>query len=439
MTETRNILSLNAFRDAAEDALRAPLKRALSRRLKVLGEASPLFYDEPLHLSHAAGVWLYDHDGRAYLDAYNNVPSVGHCHPHVANAIGRQAAKLATNTRYLYDVLSDYAEALLATFPPGLSQIVFTCTGSESVDLSLRIARRHTGAAGVVVTDNAYHGNTTAVAAISPSSGPAVAVGVDVRTVAPPDRREGPDVGQKFARRVEAAIADLRRHGIGFAAFVADSVFSSDGVYVDPPGMLSETAAVVRKAGGCYIADEVQPGFGRTGDGMWGFARHGLVPDMVVLGKPMGNGMPVAGVIAKPEIVRDFARESGYFNTFGGNPVAAAAGLAVLEVIAREGLIENARKVGAYLRDGFAAMARRIPAITDVRGAGLYLGVELARDGRPAGDMAASVVAGMRQRGVLIGIAGAQGNVLKIRPPLCFDQKNADQLLSAAEEALKTQ
>jgi 4-aminobutyrate aminotransferase-like enzyme len=436
MTETRNILSLNAFRDAA--GVGAPLKRALSRRLSVLGEASPLFYDEPLHLSHAEGVWLYDHDGRAYLDAYNNVPSVGHCHPHVVSAISRQAGTLATNTRYLYDILTDYAEALLASFPAGLSQIVFTCTGSESVDLSLRVARRSTGGQGIVVTDTAYHGNTTAVAAISPSSGASVPIGVDVRTVAPPDRREGPDVGARFAARIEAAIADLRRHGIGFAAFIADSVFSSDGVFVDPPGMLAETQAVVRAAGGCYIADEVQPGFGRTGDAMWGFARHGLAPDMVVLGKPMGNGMPVAGLVARPEVIRDFARESGYFNTFGGNPVAAAAGLAVLQVIEREGLMENARVVGAYLRDGFAGLADRIPVITDVRGAGLYLGIELARDGHPASDIAASVVGGMRRHGVLIGLAGAHANVLKIRPPLCFSRENADQLLRAAEDVLKT-
>jgi 4-aminobutyrate aminotransferase-like enzyme len=346
--------------------------------------------------------------------------------------MSRQAAMLNTNTRYLYEVIHDYAERLLATFPPSLGNVAFTCTGSESADLALRIARAATGGQGIVVTRNAYHGNTAAVAAISPSTGPGVPIGNDVRCVDPP----APGRTEKFAPDIAAAFADLVRHGIRPAALVCDSIFASDGIHADPPGFLVPAAAAARAAGALYVADEVQPGFGRTGSHMWGFQRHGVEPDLVILGKPMGNGLPVAGVIARPDVLAAFSRDSGYFNTFGGSPLAAATGLAVLEVIATERLMENATTVGAYLREGLRALAARRGRISDVRGAGLYVGVEF-RDGagQPDISMARHVVADLRRQRVLIGTAGA-GHILKIRPPLCFAPEHADQVLAAMAQAL---
>ena len=442
--DSQAILAMSAF-DARDVALLDAEEQALvARRQRLLGPGSPLFYRHPIHLARADGVWMYDVDGTRYLDAYNNVPSVGHCHPHVVQAIARQAATLNTHTRYLCDTVLEYAERLLASFPPALSTIAFTCTGSESSDLAMRIARHATRGSGFVVTENAYHGNTTAVSEISPSSGPHVRIGAHVRTVPAPDsyRRPAADLGARFAGEVRAAIADLQRSGIKFAALIADSAFSSDGVFTDPPGFLAAAADAARAAGGLVIADEVQPGFARTGDAMWGFARHGIVPDLVVMGKPMGNGFPVAGVVAKPEVFEDFSRSAGYFNTFGGNPVAAAAGMAVLDVLEREQLMANAREVGAYLRAGLRQVAPRFPEIGDVRGAGLFVGVELSEAGdpdRPWGARARQVVEGLRDRHVLIGTAGKNGNVLKVRPPLCFSRENADLLLSALEDVLQRQ
>jgi 4-aminobutyrate aminotransferase-like enzyme len=415
---------MSAFDARAAGAL-DPL---VARRLRVLGAGSPLFYRTPIHMQRAEGVWMYDAAGTRYLDCYNNVPSVGHCHPHVVEAIARQAATLNTHTRYIDEGVLNYAEQLLATFPEALRNIAFTCTGSESSDLALRIARRATGGSGFVVTETAYHGNTSAVSEISPAYGADVPLGLHVRTVPPPDpRAQQGDVGAWFAANVEAAIADLHRHGVRFAGLMVDTVFSSDGVFAEPAGLLAPAAAAVRAARGVVIADEVQPGFARTGEAMWGFMRHGITPDLVVLGKPMGNGFPMGAVVARPEIFESFSRGSGYFNTFAGNPVAAAAGLAVLQVLQREALMENARTTGLYLRRGLAALAKRHAGIAEVRGAGLYIGVEL-HGGAAA---ARAVVEGMRARQVLIGTAGALGNVLKLRPPLCFKPPHADIVLAA--------
>jgi 4-aminobutyrate aminotransferase-like enzyme len=440
MVPAERIIALNAF-DPARAAPVTPTVRALlARRERIFGGTSYLMYDEPLHVARASGVWLYDHDGTPYLDAYNNVPSVGHCHPSVAEAISRQAATLNTNTRYLYDIVYDYADRLLATFPSGISNIAFTCTGSESSDLALRIARARTGGRGIVVTRNAYHGNTTAVAAISPASGPDVPIGDDVRTVRTPDtyRHPASEIGARFAADVTAAFGELRRHGIKPAALVIDTIFSSDGIYPDPAGFLEGGVAAARAAGALLVADEVQPGFGRTGTHMWGFMRHGLLPDLVILGKPMGNGFPVAGVAARPEVMAGFSRSSGYFNTFGGNPVAAAAGLAVLDVMEREGLIANAGSVGAHLLQGLRALAARFPILGDVRGAGLYIGAEICRAGSTVPDPAAAqqIVNALRRRHILISTAGVHGNILKIRPPLCFSQDNAGQLLDGLADVL---
>jgi 4-aminobutyrate aminotransferase-like enzyme len=412
----------------------------IKRREAVLGNAYRLFYERPVELSRGEGVYLYDPAGNAYLDAYNNVPAVGHCHPRVVAAIARQAATLNTHTRYLTDGLVDYAERLVATFEGSLDRAMFTCTGSEANDLALRIARHYTGGTGVIVTANAYHGVTAAVAEASPSLGPSVPAGPHVRTVrAPGWGTAGPeDIPRVFARQVAIAIGELRERGIKLAAFLADSLFSSDGVQPDPAGFLRPVQDMVHEAGGLYIADEVQSGFGRAGSHLWGYQRHGLAPDIVTMGKPMGNGMPIAGLVARHEVLDDFGRKGRYFNTFGGNPVCVAAASAVLTVIEDEGLQANAADVGGYLKAGIRNLAAGGDVLADVRGAGLYLGVDVAdpATGEPSAARAARIVNRMRDRRVLISATGPADNVLKIRPPLPFGRAHADQLLEVLSSSL---
>lgn len=409
----------------------------VARRQKALGPAYRLFYETPVHLVRGEGVWLYDAEGNAYLDAYNNVACVGHCHPRVVAAMAGQAATLATHTRYLHDGILSYAERLLATFPTGLSHAMFTCTGSEANDLALRIAREATGGTGVIVTENAYHGVTSSIAELSPSFGPGVPLGPHVRTIPPPDARiYGDDVGAGFAAAASAAAADLARHGIKPAALLVDTIFSSDGVFTGPAGFLAPAVQAIRDAGGLFIADEVQPGFARTGEAMWGFVRHGIVLDIVTMGKPMGNGYPIAGLVVRPEIIAGFGAKVRYFNTFGGNAVAAATANAVLDVIKDEGLMENARATGAYLADGLRDLAKRYDALAEVRATGLFAGVDVERDGQPDAALAAHIVNRLRQKRVLISATAKAGNVLKIRPPLTFSRENADLFLTRLEEVL---
>ncbi|MCV2866042.1 aspartate aminotransferase family protein [Albidovulum sediminicola] len=409
----------------------------VARRERALGPAYRLFYETPLHLVRGEGVWLYDAAGEAYLDTYNNVASVGHCHPRVVAAMAGQAATFASHTRYLHEAVLDYSERLLATVPAALSHMMFTCTGSEANDLALRIAREHTGGTGIIVTENAYHGVTLAVSGFSPSLGPGVPLGEHVRTVPAPDPALGARTGAVFAAGVQAAIDDLTRHGIRPAVLIVDTIFSSDGVIPDPAGFLAPAAEAIRAAGGLFIADEVQPGFGRTGAGMWGFARHGVVPDMVSLGKPMGNGYPVAGLILRPEVVARFGAKGRYFNTFGGNAVAATTAAAVLDVIEDEGLIENARLTGAYLAEGLRTLATRFPALGPIRGAGLFVGADIVDGDAPDAALTHRVVNALRQARVLISATGASANTLKIRPPLVFARDHADIFLDRFETVLK--
>jgi 4-aminobutyrate aminotransferase-like enzyme len=428
---------VNGFDMSCAGALDPELRRMVERRASLLGPAYKLFYAKPVRFTRGEGVHLFDTDGQAYLDAYNNVPSVGHCHPRVVEAITRQAATLNTHTRYGSELILDYAERLLGTYPAEIGHVMFTCTGSEAVDLALRVARFQTGGEGIVITANAYHGATAAAAEISPSLGPAVPLGRAVRTVAAP----GPqDTGQSLAGRVRAAIADMNRHGVRLAAFIADSLFSSDGIHPDPAGFLRPVADAVHEAGGLYIADEVQPGFARTGVAMWGFQRHRIVPDLAVMGKPMGNGMPIAGVAARPEILQEFGNRIRYFNTFGGNSVCIAAAAAVLDVIETEHLRENALAVGRYLRGTLEAIARDTPRICAVRGVGLYAAADFTdpATGEPDGDTAIRVVNGLRERRVLISATGPDGSTLKIRPPLPFSRANVDQLAEALAATLRT-
>ena len=416
--------------------------KLIARRESALGPAYRLFYETPVHFVRGEGVWLYDAQGNAYLDAYNNVVSVGHCRPEVVDAIAKQAATLNTHTRYLHNGIVAYSERLLASFPSDLSHVMFTCTGSEANDLALRVAKKFTAGTGFIITDMAYHGGTDLVAGLSPSLGAAVDLGKHVRTVAAPDsfRIPAEKQGSHFAQGVRAAIADMKRHGIKPAALLIDTIFSSDGVFADPPGFLREAVSIAREAGALFIADEVQPGFGRTGNAMWGFVRHDVTPDIVTLGKPMGNGYPIAGFVARPEVVESFGRTSRYFNTFGGSPVACAAGMAVLDVIERERLQDNARDVGAYLRQQIRALSDSFGMIADVRGAGLFIGVEIVTRSKSVsdGEMAAKIVNGLRDRRVLISATGPRANVLKIRPPLIFSRENADLMIGKLGDVLKT-
>lgn len=412
----------------------------IARRRKVLGPAYRLFYDEPLHPVRGDGVWLYDKAGKAYLDCYNNVASVGHCHPKVVEAITAQIGKLNTHTRYLHDGVVEYAERLLATLPQTLGHVMFACTGSEANDLALRIARSHLQRQGVIVTSLAYHGLTEAVAELSPSLGGFIARGNRVRLIPAPDGLRVPaqEQGARLAADLALAIAALRRDGIEPAAFMVDAVFASDGVQPDPAGFLKPAVDLIRAEGGIFIADEVQSGFARTGDSFWGFQRHGVIPDMVTMGKPMGNGFPVSGVAMRPELVEEFGSKARYFNTFGGNPVAAAAGLAVLDVIQEEGLQQNARDVGAFLADGLRAIAERHSGIGDVRAAGLFLGVECVTNSDTNGPDAARasfIVNHLRRNGVLVSATGPGANVLKIRPPLVLQRAEAQRFLDAVEGA----
>ena len=429
------------------DSLEAPTADLVKRRVRALGPAYRLFYREPLHVVRGEGVHLYDADGTEYLDFYNNVASLGHAHPRVTQAIADQAGVLNTHTRYLHEGIVRYSEQLLATMPSSMGHVMFTCTGSEAGDLALRIAKHRTGGTGVIVTRNAYHGVTTETAAISPSLGGLDSLPPWVRVVPAPDAYRTDTsgyagIGEWFAAQVRDAVADLEAHGIRFAVFVADSIFSSDGVFTDPAGFLAPVRQVVAEAGGLYLADEVQPGFGRTGEALWGFGRHDVdgttfEPDLVTLGKPMGNGMPVAAVAMRPDVVESFGRDQRYFNTFGGNAVSIAAAQAVLDVVREDELQANAAHVGARMRADLTALAARHRSIGDVRGAGLFLGVELV-DAEGAADeaLALEVINGLKERRVLVATAGVDNNVLKIRPPLIATTADSDRFVEALDATL---
>ncbi|MBX7431107.1 aspartate aminotransferase family protein [Mycobacterium sp. Y57] len=423
----------NSYRPGAADGAE-PL---IAARQRLLGPANRLFYQRPVHIVRGLGAHLYDADGLEYLDGYNNVASVGHCEPRVTEAVTRQMATLNTHTRYLHGGIVDYSERLLATMPGALDQVMYACTGSEANDLALRVAETFTGARGVVITADAYHGNTAAVTAISPSLGGATTIGDHVRTVAPPDSYRVPagELAERFAADVARAADELKAAGHGVSALVLDTIFSSDGVYATPD-VLGPAVDVVRGHGGVFLADEVQPGFARTGDTTWGFQRHHVTPDLVTMGKPMGNGLPVAAMVGRSEVIAPFATGVPYFNTFAGNPVSMAAAWAVLDVIADDGLLGNARDVGAALREGVSAIGD--PRIGDVRGSGLYIGVEISdpETGTPDRTTARRLVNELRERRVLISVCGSEGQVLKIRPPLVFSPSDVDWFCSALTDVL---
>lgn len=415
----------------------------IERRNELLGPAYRLFYQDPVHIVRGEGVWLYDKDGQKYLDMYNNVPHVGHCHPHVVAALTRQIATLNTHTRYLHDNVLDYAERLTAKFPDVLDTAMFSCTGSEANELALRIARACSGGTGIIVTDSAYHGNTKAIYEISTEDIPAAEIPDFVVTVPSPDayrgEHRGAGAGEKYAEHLIDALATLEDRGIRPAAFIVDTIFASGGVVAPPPGYLQKAAEFIRNAGGLFIADEVQPGFGRTGRNFWGYEIDSVIPDIVTMGKPMGNGHPLAATVTRRDLADEFSQHAHYFNTFGGNPVSCAAGLAVLDVIEQEELQENALDVGLYLNAGLADLASCHDAIGDVRGDGLFKSVEMVIDREtrePARSLVPDIVNELRKRCILVGSTGIDNNILKLRPPMVFSKENADKFLQSFGEVL---
>lgn len=416
----------------------------LARRRALLPPNLSLSYRRPLHVVRGHDVWLVDASGRAYLDCYNNVAHVGHCHPRVVEAIARQAATLNTNTRYLNTLILEYAERLVATLPAPLSTCFFVCSGSEANELALRLARSHTGRREIMVLDWAYHGSTTSLVEISPYKykrrGGAGRPG-HVHEVPVPDPYRAPErwdraeIGSRYAQAVREAIGRGARPG----CFIAETIPSCAGQVFVPPRFFQEAFAAVSEVGGLCVLDEVQVGFGRVGASMWAFEEHGVVPDIVTMGKPIGNGHPLAAVVTTSAVAASFANGMEYFNTFGGNPVSCAAGLAVLDVLRDEGLPANASTQGQRLLEALGGLQRRHEAIGDVRGRGLFLGVELVTDRQtrhPATALASDVVNRCRDLGVLLGTDGPYDNVLKIRPPLTFRPEHADQLVGTLDAAL---
>ncbi len=415
-------------------------------RQKHLGKNLSVSYHTPLKIVRGMGGFLYTETGQPYMDGVNNVCHVGHCHPRVVAAGQRQMAVLNTNTRYLHDHIVDYARRLLATFPDPLSVCFFVCSGSEANELALRLARTYTGERDIITVDGAYHGNTQGLVDISPykHDGPGGKGAPDwVQTVVMPcgyrgsHKGTGPESGIAYARYVKTAIDRIEGAGRRPAAFICESMLGCGGQVLLPDGYLQAAFDHVRAGGGVCIADEVQVGFGRAGTHFWAFETQGVVPDIVTLGKPMGNGHPLAAVVTTPEIAGAFNNGMEYFNTYGGNPVSCAVGMAVLDVIQTERLQENARQVGAYLLKRLSTLKKKSQLIGDVRGMGLYLGVELVTDHdtlAPASDHAAYICNRMKDYGFLISTDGPLHNVLKLKPPIIFSKANADALVDALEK-----
>ncbi|OBZ23854.1 hypothetical protein BS643_06750 [Pseudomonas protegens] len=421
----------------------------VAKRKQLLLPNLSISYSDPIKFVRGDGVWLIDNFGRAYLDCFNNVCHLGHSHPDVVQALARQASRLNTNTRYLHDNIVEYAERLTATLPEGLAVASFGCSGSEANSLMLRMARNHTGRNDAIVLDWAYHGTTQELIDLSPykykrKAGKGRAEHVFEAAV--PDAYRAADhwpfeeLGKRFAQSVAEQIDSMRKQGRAPAFFLAESIPSVAGQLFFPENYLQEVYAMVRAEGGLCLADEVQVGFGRVGSHWWAFETQGVVPDAVSMGKPIGNGHPMSAVVTTREIADSFNNGMEYFNTFAGNPVSCAVGLSVLDVIERDNLKLNALTVGNYLLDGFRTLQQRYDAIGDVRGLGLFLGIELVTDRKskaPATQLARKVADGARERGILIGTEGPYDNVLKMRPSMIFSQKNADFLLEVLDESFK--
>jgi 4-aminobutyrate aminotransferase-like enzyme len=419
----------------------------LAARRRLIGPSLTLSYRRPLHIVRGSMQYLYDQTGRRYLDGYNNVPHVGHCHPEVVRAAAEQMALLNTNTRYLHESLEKYAQALTATLPEPLRVCFFVNSGSEANELAVRLARAHTRSVDMIVLDSAYHGNTTTLTDLSPykadSSGAGQPAWVHIAPM--PDvyrgahKSDDPRAGEKYARAVSESIAQLVLKRTGLCGFIAESCPSVGGQILFPEGYLAAVYAEVRAAGGVCIADEVQTAYGRLGKHFYGFEQQRVVPDIVVLGKPIGNGYPIGAVVTTAEIAASFDDGREFFSTFGGSTVSCTVGAEVLQIVHKERLQAHAERVGKHLLAGLRALMDRFGLIGDVRGSGLFLGVELVRSRdtlEPAAHEASAVVNRMCEAGVLIGTDGPFHNVLKIRPPMPFNAEDAETLVECLDDAL---
>ena len=411
-----------------------------ARRAAVLGPNVPTFYETPVHLVKGDGVWVWDADGRKYLDCYNNVPHVGHCHPHVVSAIAAQAAQLNTHTRYLHAGIVEYCERLTAKFQTQLDQVIMVCSGSEANDIALRMAQAVTGKTGIIATDNTYHGNTMAVSQLSSRKPPIGGYADHIRHIPAPDTLRpvggtADDQAAAFARELQTAIDDLEASGHGFSGFLFCPTFANEGLPDLPQNFMKPAEQVVKAAGGLLIADEVQPGFGRGGETWWGHEWLGLSPDVATLGKPMANGHPVAAVVARRAVMAEFRNAFGYFNTFGGNPVSCAAAAATLDVIEQDNLVDHAKNVGAVFLRELHSIDH--PSIASRRGRGLFFALELETDGAADESLAAHVVEYARNHGLLMGRSGRNRNILKLRPPMPFSNENVAMACDILQAAFK--
>ena len=410
------------------------------RRDAVFGAGSTLFYEEPVHIVRGEGVYLYAEDGTRFVDMYNNVPSVGHCHPHVVEAVSSQLGTLNVHNRYLHEAILEYGERLVATHHDGIENVVFSCTGTEANEVALMMARAATGGQGIICTNAAYHGNSTEVRRLNHSS----ASTGDIRSVPFPDlfrfgtQGLGEDPLSYYLSRIEETIAGFQRDGIPFAGLLFCPIFANEGLPAIPDGFLPEAAKLVRAAGGLFICDEVQAGLCRTGN-WWGYQIQGVDPDIVSMGKPLGAGMPLAATAGRRDLVENFRSKTRYFNTFASSPAQAAAGNAVLDVIESEQLLASINAVGDRLRADLMPFQDQIEAMADVRGEGLFVSIEWVKDRQsrePDVNGALRVVDGLKSHGFLTSNAGAYNNIVKLRPPLVFSQENADAFIAAFADVL---
>lgn len=434
-------ISVNTLTAEGIAALDPETQDLVRRRQRAMGPGYRLSFSEPFQPVRALGTKIWDKNGDEYIDAYNNVPAVGHNHPTVVDAVCRQMAILNTNTRYLQADVIEFAEEFVATQTPEITSVMFTCTGSEANDLALRLARQVTGGTGVIVSEFAYHGNTRDVTEWSPSSGLKTARPPEICTVPAPDTFRIPDDERPewFGAKVREAIATLQSRGIKPAAMVADSLFSSDGIFCDPR-VLAPAVEAIHEAGGVFVADEVQSGFARTGETLWGYQRAGIVPDITTMGKSMGNGIPIGAMATQWDHIVNFAENVPYFNTYGGGNVAIAAARAVLQVIREENLLDNAADKGAQLATGIREILTSFGVPADVRSSGLYIGVEYVEDlqsKRPRPAMAQAVADGLKDRHIIISATSPYGDTLKIRPPLVVSQADVDRILAEFEAVTK--
>ena len=414
----------------------------LARHRRAMGHEAPLFYEDPVELVRGDGVWLEAADGTRYLDLYNNVPCVGHANPRVVAAMADQAATLNVHSRYLHPNVVDYTERLVSLHHDGIESVVLACSGSEATEMALTMARTLTGKRGLICTDATYHGNTSLVSKLS-----WLPVGTDrggVRSISTPQLFRPIEAGlteaelcQRYLDELGATIAGLESDGLGFAGIMLCSILANEGLPTTPVGWFEQVVAMVHDAGGLVIADEVQAGFARSGQ-WWGYDTSGFVPDIVCMGKPMGNGLPVSGVVASNEAITTFRRKHKYFNTFASSPVQAAAGMAVIDEITDRGLVASVASVGQSLKHALSRLQPDYPKMGDIRGHGLFIGIDWVHPGTTDPDVAGAgrMVESLKSKGMLLGKAGQHGNVLKIRPPLVFEQEHAALFLDAFTEAV---